>query len=1184
MGNKNGIIIIITFLFLFVFLTGTSWAELINENTTKSSAHFFSDVPSNNPDAAYVSYLVEKGIIKGFPDGTFCPNESLTRAQAAAVMTLAGQLTIEPSGTSPFNDVGEDYWAKGSIAAAVKAGYIKGFPDKTFHPDETITRAQAITLLLRLSKQQQTANLPQLRDVTDQYWAAPAIATGLASGMVGLSADGQNYFPDAPFSRIDMAHALGILLTHDPDLSASSLPGKLKVIQGKITVIKAGSQTGEQLELETTVNQGDTIITGKGASAELNYPDGSSILIKENSQIKIEAAQGRKYVQTNGQEGIAVDWLNMDMQQGSMFAAIATKHEGLKSTDNNENSSTNPASRIINKKPITLASLDGHEFIASADSERENQETPWYQFNEKKKVKLKVDMPCGVAGIRGTFVLISVYPDGHATVSCLTGDAEVSNAANTVTLGQNQSTTISAAGTAPGAATTMTATEVQQFNQVQNWIVRTAIQMDVNHEIKSAPPIIEMIVEIPDSPLSETTPAEQVKTTLDVVLNALQSSGITITEEVKQELTQLLQTYPQEESETVNKVLDLTSNQPVSSQGSRSSSSSGSSGLVSSIDALNSKVTLTFSKTITEAHIDETNEWVPVVTFADGSSYKISILDDEDNYSMCLHSVHYTAGTSTLQIITPGAKPGIQYNMTIYKGTAYTEVETTGSFTFPDDTLPPEFITGYPRVENIRYNKVNLVIQTNEIGIAYYVALLVDELSQHPEYEPKTAVEVKNWDSDSYNQISSWSGSISMYGDPAVGTVKQLRSDAGYKVYIVTEDDFDNLMTSVTTLNFQAPSPDADISDSFTDDNFKQAVWECLGNTTGSIMFTKQDLSDCMAEQNETLNISNKNISSLAGIENFEGTGIKYLYGSSNQLTSLPNLPSSLTELNCSNNELIILPELPSSLKYLYCSGNQLTSLPNLPSSLTDLYCSDNQLTSLPDLPTNLIDLACYGNQLTSLPNLPGSLIRLQCFGNPLGNLPVLPSSLTELNCSMNKLTDLPNLPDDLISLNCDYNGLIILPELPGSLTYLYCSSNQLTSLPDLPSDLTEFDCSYNFLNVFAGSIYTQINECPATIKNVTPQKRYAYVGPDIVLDVSDTTQLTGNDIVLQQKSYETDWAISGYGDISDFTFSSSDESVATVDDSGLITAIASGTCTIYAKFGNIDSDYTVVEIAVTVN
>ena len=174
-------------------------------------------------------------------------------------------------------------------------------------------------------------------------------------------------------------------------------------------------------------------------------------------------------------------------------------------------------------------------------------------------------------------------------------------------------------------------------------------------------------------------------------------------------------------------------------------------------------------------------------------------------------------------------------------------------------------------------------------------------------------------------------------------------------------------------------------------------------------------------------------------------------------MTSLPDLPSSLLELDCWANQLTSLPDLPSSLLELDCWDNQLTSLPDLPNSLVTLRCWENQLTNLPDLPSSLEVLYCRDNQLTSLPRLPSSLRSLGCERNQLTGLPDLPSSLLELDCGGNQLTSLPALPNSLERLLCGDNQLHCLPLLPEDLDILKCTGNTLTCLPNIPLLLPPF-------------------------------------------------------------------------------------------------------------------------------
>ena len=98
-------------------------------------------------------------------------------------------------------------------------------------------------------------------------------------------------------------------------------------------------------------------------------------------------------------------------------------------------------------------------------------------------------------------------------------------------------------------------------------------------------------------------------------------------------------------------------------------------------------------------------------------------------------------------------------------------------------------------------------------------------------------------------------------------------------------------------------------------------------------------------------------------------------------ITSLPQLPTNLTKLECSYTPITELPPLPITLKLLKCANTQITELP---ATLKLLDCSHTQITELPELPTTLERLLCSDTQITELPPLPLSLKELQCRGCPL--------------------------------------------------------------------------------------------------------------------------------------------------------------------------------------------------------
>lgn len=107
----------------------------------------FTDVPVGSTYFTYVETAFLRGVFGGYPDGTFRPNAPVTRAQAAKMLVSArgwGE-SFPPSPT--FNDVPSGHWAYGFVEAAASRGVLGGYPDGTFRPDNLVTRAQLSKML-----------------------------------------------------------------------------------------------------------------------------------------------------------------------------------------------------------------------------------------------------------------------------------------------------------------------------------------------------------------------------------------------------------------------------------------------------------------------------------------------------------------------------------------------------------------------------------------------------------------------------------------------------------------------------------------------------------------------------------------------------------------------------------------------------------------------------------------------------------------------------------------------------------------------------------------------------------------------------------------------------------------------------------------------------------------------------
>ncbi|NIK78228.1 L-asparaginase type II [Paenibacillus castaneae] len=100
-----------------------------------------------------VARALKANIISGYPDGSFRPSASITRTEMVSMITKAIGLTVETNATTSFADNGEiPEWAKGAVKAVTDKGIIQGRQDNMFAPKATATRAEAITVMMKMLK------------------------------------------------------------------------------------------------------------------------------------------------------------------------------------------------------------------------------------------------------------------------------------------------------------------------------------------------------------------------------------------------------------------------------------------------------------------------------------------------------------------------------------------------------------------------------------------------------------------------------------------------------------------------------------------------------------------------------------------------------------------------------------------------------------------------------------------------------------------------------------------------------------------------------------------------------------------------------------------------------------------------------------------------------------------------
>ena len=146
--------------------------------------------------------LMEKGILTGYGDGTFRPNNSMTRGEFSIVIVKAMGLT-PAEGNTAFTDL-DGVWAAPYIKAANEAGYVNGVGGGRFAPDASITRQEAVTVLSRALELKKSDPAPFGDLAQVDAWALEAVNAAYAAGVIKGGSDGA-FHPRAPLTRAEMA-------------------------------------------------------------------------------------------------------------------------------------------------------------------------------------------------------------------------------------------------------------------------------------------------------------------------------------------------------------------------------------------------------------------------------------------------------------------------------------------------------------------------------------------------------------------------------------------------------------------------------------------------------------------------------------------------------------------------------------------------------------------------------------------------------------------------------------------------------------------------------------------------------------------------------------------------------------------------------------------------------------------
>lgn len=199
----------------------------------------FSDVPANHFAVDHINYLVEKGAISGYADGTFKPNASITRAELSRILVDTLGLEVEENVQLSFTDTRDDAWYAPYVAALADKGIIQGNPDGTFAPGKTVTRAELAIMVVAAYELEAGDKEVAFPDVKENVWYTDAINTLASNNIVVGKPDGSF----APGDAVTRGEATAFVhRTEDPTVRPGHEDDKELTVES-VTVVDATTLT-----------------------------------------------------------------------------------------------------------------------------------------------------------------------------------------------------------------------------------------------------------------------------------------------------------------------------------------------------------------------------------------------------------------------------------------------------------------------------------------------------------------------------------------------------------------------------------------------------------------------------------------------------------------------------------------------------------------------------------------------------------------------------------------------------------------------------------------------------------------------------------------------------------------------------------------------------------------------------
>ncbi|MCC5625003.1 S-layer homology domain-containing protein [Nostoc sp. CHAB 5715] len=296
----------------------------------------FSDVSSNYWAAQFIQQLSGRGVIAGFPDGSFRPEEAVTRAQFAAMVNKAFQKPAQRQAIN-FADVPSNYWASGAIGQAYTIGFLSGYPGNRFEPNQAIPRQQVLVSLANGLEYSPSGNT----ESTLQYFNDASNIASYARSPIAAATEKQivvNYpnvkflNPTATATRAQVAAFIYQALVSSNQASAINSPYVVAI--GSTTRTPVAVTIPQGTAIPVKYDKAEKILVTKDETAPLTLTVSQNVVTQEGSVVIPAGSQviGQLKPATGGSQFVAEKLVLISGQEYQLNASseVITKTETVK--------------------------------------------------------------------------------------------------------------------------------------------------------------------------------------------------------------------------------------------------------------------------------------------------------------------------------------------------------------------------------------------------------------------------------------------------------------------------------------------------------------------------------------------------------------------------------------------------------------------------------------------------------------------------------------------------------------------------------------------------------------------------------------------------------------------------------------------------------------------------------------